>query len=36
MNKQKANEVKGYFEAQGYGVILRECPRKLFDLTIEL
>jgi len=36
MTKETANEVKSYFEAQGHGVVLRECPRKLFDLTIEL
>jgi len=36
MTKETANEVKSYFEKQGCGVVIRECPRKLFDLTIEL
>lgn len=36
MTQPTANAIKSYFEKAGYGVVLRECPRKLFDLTIEI
>ena len=36
MTQQAANEVKAYFEKAGHGVVIRQCPRKLFDVTIDL
>ena len=36
MTQQTANEIKRYFEQAGHGVVIRECPRKLWDITIDL
>jgi hypothetical protein len=36
MTQDTANTVKAYFEKAGHGVVIRRCPRGLFDVTIDL
>lgn len=36
MTRETANQLRAYFEKNKYSVIIRECPRKLWDIIIEV